>query len=243
MDRHPNHYNTQKVSDAELRERVRECYANGDTLAAGGVTAEVVAADLPIVPETAKGRLRDLADEGDLERDWGFEDAGQQRLGYRPATAEEKRLVTDGGRDVRSSDDTDRYLVTVDSETHEGEWLRMVSCPIPHCDAVQGEDYGRFSSHLAAEHDPEDVGLSSDGRRVATDGGVDQSSSGTERSCPSCGWEVPESQSQLLDPTHGRVWTCEDDSCRVRRFVDRSQETDTEREDHDESGRNNGGDA
>lgn len=70
------------------------------------------------------------------------------------------------------TDGAERCLVRVDSEAHQGEWLRMVACPIPHCDAVMGEDYKEFSSHLAAEHGPEDVGLSSDGRRVATDGGV-----------------------------------------------------------------------
>jgi hypothetical protein len=80
----------------------------------------------------------------------------------------DREIRTDGGN---ASDGTDRCLVLVESETHEGEWLRMVSCPIPHCDAVLGVDYGRFSSHLAAEHGPEDIGLSSDGRRVATDGG------------------------------------------------------------------------
>jgi len=73
-----------------------------------------------------------------------------------------------------SSEYTERCLVRVDSETHKGEWLRMVSCPIPHCDAVWGEDYERFAAHLAAEHGPEDVGLSSDERRVATDGGTER---------------------------------------------------------------------
>jgi len=80
-------------------------------------------------------------------------------------------------------------LIAVDSETHDGEWLRMVACPIPYCDAVMGEDYGRFSSHLAAEHGPEDLGLSSGGRRVATDGGVDQSSSGAGPREPNHGEE------------------------------------------------------
>ncbi|WP_226041533.1 hypothetical protein [Natrinema sp. DC36] len=77
---------------------------------------------------------------------------------------------------ANASSDTERgdCLVAVDSGAHKGEWLRMVACPIPHCDALQGEDYERFSSHLAAEHGPEDVGLSSGGRPVATDGGHTQ---------------------------------------------------------------------
>jgi len=62
-------------------------------------------------------------------------------------------------------------LVRVDSDGHDGEWLRMVACPIPGCGAVLGEDYSQYSTHLGSEHGPEDVGLSSRGRRAATGGG------------------------------------------------------------------------
>ena len=63
------------------------------------------------------------------------------------------------------------FLVHVDTNGHTGEWLRMVACPIGDCDAVRGEDYHSYANHLSEKHGPGDVGLSSDGRRIATDGG------------------------------------------------------------------------
>ncbi|QLH82433.1 hypothetical protein [Halosimplex pelagicum] len=70
-----------------------------------------------------------------------------------------------------TTDRREDYLVTVDSDGHEGEWLQMVACPIPHCGATRGEDYYKYAAHLRTEHGPEDLGLSP-GRRVATDGGT-----------------------------------------------------------------------
>ena len=94
-----------------------------------------------------------------------------------------------------STEWSEDYLVRVDSEGHEGEWLQMVACPIPHCGATRGEDYHKFAVHLA-EHGPEDLGLSP-GRRVATDGGTVES--GTER-CPECGRYPPEEGHKLDCP-------------------------------------------
>jgi hypothetical protein len=66
---------------------------------------------------------------------------------------------------------TDDYLITVEDTAHEGQQLRMVACPLPGCEATQGEDYAKYARHLAAEHGPEDVGLSASSPRLATDGG------------------------------------------------------------------------
>jgi hypothetical protein len=72
---------------------------------------------------------------------------------------------------------SDDYLVAVEETAHEGQHLRMVACPIQGCDGTLGEDYDKYARHLAAEHGPEDVGLSASSPRVATDGGwcVDES--------------------------------------------------------------------
>jgi hypothetical protein len=118
---------------------------------------------------------------------------------------------------------TDDYLITVEDTAHEGQQLRMVACPLPGCEATQGEDYAKYARHLAAEHGPEDVGLSASSPRLATDGG--QCAGGTERirlgsavTCD-CGWrgfqadmeigdgyECPDCGSRLLgrgDTLHG----------------------------------------
>ena len=117
---------TQKVTDEELLERVRECYDAGETLAGGGVARETVAEELPIVTETAEDRLRGLAEDGLLERDWGFDENGK-RLGYRPAqdrtvdlrdgeptdeTTHARRNAIMKRRAERELGDDDRELVT-----------------------------------------------------------------------------------------------------------------------------------
>ncbi|APX98731.1 helix-turn-helix domain-containing protein [Natronorubrum daqingense] len=93
-----SHKPGQKVTDSRILERVRECYANDETLPAGGVTAATVAEELPIVAMTTKRRLRALAEQGDLERDWGLTPHGKQ-LAYAPVenTETDQRLVADGG--------------------------------------------------------------------------------------------------------------------------------------------------
>ncbi|SDL10234.1 hypothetical protein [Natronorubrum texcoconense] len=117
----------QKVTDAELLERVTECYENDQTVGGGGVLPETVAADLPIVESTARNRCKKLADEGDLERDWGFE-SRTQRLGYRPARDRTVALRAGETRETNShAGVVEAQLAEADPETRaeiEGREIR-----------------------------------------------------------------------------------------------------------------------
>ncbi len=89
-----------KATDEEIIDRVNECYAAGETIDGGGVLPETVASTLPIRPKTAAKRLADLADAGEIKRDYGLDGRFNHRTGFAPADddeTEEPRLIADGG--------------------------------------------------------------------------------------------------------------------------------------------------
>ncbi len=92
-----------KATDEDVIARVRECYEAGETVSGGGVTPETVAEPLPITAKQAAKRLAKLADEGDLERDYGIEGDWNHRIGFAPVADDEpeetRRLIADGGHE------------------------------------------------------------------------------------------------------------------------------------------------
>jgi len=109
-----------KATDEEVIARVRECYENGETLGGGGVTPETVAEDFVLSAARLDDRLREIADDGGLERDYGFSDKMRKRVGYRPAEdepEETRRLIADGGTDNSHAGVVARQLAEADEET------------------------------------------------------------------------------------------------------------------------------
>ncbi len=113
---------TIKATNEELIDRVEECYAAGETVDAGGVVPETVAEALPITSSQAAKRLAKLANEGELERDYGLDGRFNHRIGFAPVSEdepEEPRLIADGGTDNSHAGVVARQLAEADEETLE----------------------------------------------------------------------------------------------------------------------------